>query len=97
MEISSMQRRAFDDCFGEDYFTQDQFENSYCGEFDTLSDMQEYMIEYWIDVMGVPDSLVPYIDEDYVIRELQITDYIYSDYQVGRHYERKYFLFLRNA
>jgi hypothetical protein len=64
---------------GDHYWSEEHCEESYIQHFDHYKEMTDFILENWYGWNEVPDHLAGYIDEDAVLRDLWISDYIYED------------------
>jgi len=69
--------RAYNDNFGT--LDTQHFQDSFEGEYDYQSEVDEMLIEQFIDCMQVPDNVANYLDEEQVAREMRF------DYSVVEH------------
>lgn len=58
---------------------EDHFADSYVGEYDSERDIDEYLIDTFIECFEVEPAVVPYLDEQFIAREMRY-DYFTSEY-----------------
>ena len=85
-------QRAYCALYGEEYWSESHCEDAFISRFDYLADAENYIIESFTEAHEVPDSLLGYLDEQAILRDLLIDSYNIVDIKIDG--QDAYFLFL---